>query len=257
MNTPPTSLERWGELWSQAQRPCTGDGCCAGFEVFEQVRKAFATQRPGEQEIHPLGLLLTDLAVDHGACIRASLKDEALDVFCRDLSMQPNSTLRWAAAALSTQPTKQPAKQPCICGRQGCRGGRRCQEAVNVATKQSCICGRGKCGGGRRCPVKNQRTGDQDGNASLTLRNSLEAVLHGCDDMPAIGSELLLAHARQKAQGEDARGLFITGLAGTFLALEGTPEGTANVTGTTHPAYMLAGEWRQAQARRRSWPALH
>lgn len=254
MNTPPRSLERWGELWSQAQRPCTGDARCAGFEIFEQVRKAFATQRPGAQEIHPLGLLLTDLAVDHGACIRASLKDEALDVFCRDLSTEPNSTLGWAAAVLSTQPTKQPAKQPCICGRQGCRGGRKCGRL-----ERACItCDpRRKCRGGRRCPVKNQRTGDQDGNASLTLRNSLEAVLHGCDDMPAIGSELLLAHARQKAQGEDARGLFITGLAGTFLALEGTPEGTANVSGTTHPAYMLAGEWRQAQARRRSWPALH
>ena len=105
--------------------------------------------------------------------------------------------------------------------------------------------------------MNNPRPGDQVGNASLMLRNSLEAVLHGCDGRSAICSRLLLAHARQKAQGEDARGLFITGLAGTFLALEGTPEGTANVTGTTHPAYMLAGEWRQAQARRRSWPALH
>ena len=85
-------------------------------------------------------------------------------------------------------------------------------------------------------------TNQTPGNASLMLRSSLEAVLHGCDDMPPIDSELLLAHARQKAQGVDVRGFFITGLAGTFLALEGTPEGTANVTGTTHPAYMLAGE---------------
>ena len=105
--------------------------------------------------------------------------------------------------------------------------------------------------------MKNQRTGDQDGNASLTLRNSLEAVLFGCLDMPAIGSELLLAHARQKAQGEDVRSLFITGLAGTFLALEGTPDGTAILTGSAHPASLLAGDWRQAQARRRSLPALH
>jgi hypothetical protein len=260
MNTLPTSPEEWGNLWPQTQLPCSGDSCCAGFGIFEHVRKAFATQRPGEQETHPLGLLLTDLAVDHGACIGACLKDEALDAFCSDLSRQPNSTLGLAAAAFSKMPTAVSSQQPatsCTCGRQSCRGGRRCETASRrQEEKQPCSCGRKKCAGGRRCPMKNQRPGDQDGNGGL-MRNSLEAVLHGCDDMPAIGSELLLAHARQKAQGVDVRGLFITGLAGTCLAVEGTPKGTANLTGTTHPAYMLAGEWRQAQARRRSLPALH
>ena len=210
--------------------PCSGDGCCPGFVIFEQLQKAFATQRPGEQERPPLGLLLTDLAVDHSACIRAYMEDEALDAFCSDLSMQTESTLGWAAAALSTKMRK---KQLCSCARLHCRGGRRCRmrgassgekgaaaaPSTNMRTMQPCRCGRGKCRGGRRCPMTNQTPG----NASLMLRSSLEAVLHGCDDMPPIDSELLLAHARQKAQGVDVRGFFITGLAGTFLAPDGDP----------------------------------
>ena len=64
--------------------------------------------------------------------------------------------------------------------------------------------------------MNNPRPGDQVGNASLMLRNSLEAVLHGCDGRSAICSRLLLAHARQKVQDVDVQGLFITGLAGAL-----------------------------------------
>ena len=215
MNTLPPNPEGWEDLWSQAQLPCSGDSLCPGCAIFERVKKAFDAQRPGEHETHPLGLLLTDLAVDHCDCIHAVLQQETLHAFCSDLSMQTEGTLSWAAAALSTNSSTNKPPDTCgSCGRTKCAGGRRCNKG-GAAPKAKC-CSRAKCRGGRRCLMNNPRPGDQVGNASLMLRNSLEAVLHGCDGRSAICSRLLLAHARQKVQDVDVQGLFITGLAGAL-----------------------------------------
>ena len=215
MNTLPTSPEGWDDLWSQALLPCSGDGLCPGCVIFKRVKKAFDAQRPGEHQTHPLGLLLTDLAIDHDACISACLQQETLGTFCSDLSKETERTLGWAAAALSTNMPTKPTTQPCLCGRPKCTGGRRCN--MGGAAPIAKCCSRAKCRGGRRCLMNKPRPddrGDGVGNANSMLRNSLEAVLHGCDDRPAICSEPLLAHARQKARDVDVRGLFLTGLAG-------------------------------------------
>ena len=100
------------------------------------------------------------------------------------------------------------------------------------------------------------QSGERDVNASSILRSSLEGVLHGCQlDSPAICSELLLIRARQTVQDVDVRGLFLTGVAGTFPY-------PANLTGI-NPSYAAGIEPSyaalvptQARARRRRWPAL-
>ena len=145
MSNLPNSCEGWELLWSQAQVDCSGDSGCPGWVVFEQVKEAFRARQspkcPGEHATHPLGMLLTDLAVDHGLCIRACLQNHSRGAFVNDLSMQTERTMGLAAAALSFLPNpggvvqnhakaaaaswSRLAAEPCTtCRRQKCRSGK-------------------------------------------------------------------------------------------------------------------------------------
>lgn len=194
-DTLPTNRDEWRALWSQAKSPCIRDKSCSGWVIFEQLNKAFAAPGlPSEQQGHLLGLLLTDLTIDHSDCISAFLQEETRCTLCSNLEKVNEPTLGWAAAALSTTVAAGAAKQAkCSygCPRSSkCRGGRRCPKrpheppdtdtesagpssanaAPNLASgkqPQQALCGMTgctmsgnlQCKGGRRCSARNKAQG--------------------------------------------------------------------------------------------------